>query len=567
MWGPALVMREAQGVGVALLSPLIYAVIPGRDIPPLGSRVGVPRTRRTRARARVVSGIGALLARPGRRRIDQLRANHGLPPLAGSVNEVLDGCRSTWWRASPSFDLNRHALPPGVRYVGPLLWHPSDPPGTVEWLDTLPGRQALGACNRGHLALPGPLPLSCGGGGPGGCALRGDPHHRPASSGRDLGAGANIHVRDWLAHDTLLPRCSALVTTGVRGRRWRGCGRACRSYSSRRAGTNRISRCAWSRPAWQYGFAAALHARGLRAAVAEVLGDPRYRENARESPPRLLPHRGRAARRTTSRCWRTARGRAPATGAGVRLRERARMTATPHVGVARGGRHRARPDGAGGERAVRRGPAQLPPGALPTAPPAVQLIAKDGFGDPRNIFAWSMAHFRGRIYVGTGRQVVCVENQTIDFFLRVSDRYVTDPLPGATCPADPYDMDLRAEIWEYTPRTGKWRRVYRSRADVPNPRARRQVRRPRHRLPGDDSLPRRARPRAALRRRGDRRRVPPGAQAQVPAAHPLDPRRPALAGHAGTRRGRAVPYGVFRPMGLPLDARLARPHVCASRRA
>ena len=60
---------------------------------------------------------------------------------------------------------------------------------------------------------------------------------------------------------------------------------------------------------------------------------------------------------------------------------------------------------------------------------------------------------------------------TIDFFLRVSDRYVTNPLPGATCPPDPYDMDLRAEIWEYTPRTGKWRRVYRSRADVPNPRA------------------------------------------------------------------------------------------------
>ena len=39
MWGPALIMSEAQGVTVALLSPLIYAVIPGPDIPPLGSRV------------------------------------------------------------------------------------------------------------------------------------------------------------------------------------------------------------------------------------------------------------------------------------------------------------------------------------------------------------------------------------------------------------------------------------------------------------------------------------------------------------------------------------------------
>jgi hypothetical protein len=116
--------------------------------------------------------------------------------------------------------------------------------------------------------------------------------------------------------------------------------------------------------------------------------------------------------------------------------------------------------------------AQLPPGALQTAPPEVRLIAQNGFGDPRNTVAWSMARFRGRIYVGTGRLVACVENMTVDFYLRVSERYVTNPFPGVTCPPDPYDMDLRAEIWEYTPRTGKWRRVYRSRADVPNPRAR-----------------------------------------------------------------------------------------------
>jgi len=115
--------------------------------------------------------------------------------------------------------------------------------------------------------------------------------------------------------------------------------------------------------------------------------------------------------------------------------------------------------------------AQVPPEALLTAPPEVRLIAESGFGDPRNVYAWSMARFRGRIYVGTGRLVACVENQTVDFFLRISDRYVTNPLPGATCPPDPYDMDLRAEIWEYTPRTGKWRRVYQSRVDVPNPRA------------------------------------------------------------------------------------------------
>src|SRR5262249_13508943 len=33
-----------------------------------------------------------------------------------------------------------------------------------------------------------------------------------------------------------------------------------------------------------------------------------------------------------------------------------------------------------------------------------------------------------------------------------------------------YDLDLRAEIWQYTPETGMWKRVYQA-PTVPNPRA------------------------------------------------------------------------------------------------
>jgi hypothetical protein len=113
----------------------------------------------------------------------------------------------------------------------------------------------------------------------------------------------------------------------------------------------------------------------------------------------------------------------------------------------------------------------LPARAAAVAPPAVHELARDGFGDSRNGYSWSMARFNGKLYVGTGREVPCVENITVDFFLRVSGRYVTDPFPGVRCPANPYDMDLRAEIWEYTPRTGRWRLAYRSPATIPNPRA------------------------------------------------------------------------------------------------
>jgi len=99
------------------------------------------------------------------------------------------------------------------------------------------------------------------------------------------------------------------------------------------------------------------------------------------------------------------------------------------------------------------------------------LIAQRGFGESANSYSWSMAWFKGKLYVGTARHEACVENVTVDYFLVVSGRYKTNPLPGVECPPDPYSMNLRAEIWQYTPNTGRWRRVYRSPA-IPNPSAR-----------------------------------------------------------------------------------------------
>jgi UDP:flavonoid glycosyltransferase YjiC (YdhE family) len=287
MWGPALVMREAQGIAVALLSPLIYAVIPGRDIPPLGSRVGVLRTRRDLARARLVGAIGALLARPGRRRIDELRANHGLPPLERSVNEALGGLPLYVVASIPELDLDRRDLPPGVRYVGPLLWHPPDPPGTGEWLDTIPADRPWVHVTEGTSHYQDPFLLRAAAAG-----LAGAPYEAILSTGRRTGSipapAPNVHVRDWLAHDTLLPRCSALVTTGGAGTTMAGL----------RAGLPLVLvPTSWDKPdialrMVEAGVAVRVPPRrctpqALRAAVDDVLGDPRYRENARRMAEKL----------------------------------------------------------------------------------------------------------------------------------------------------------------------------------------------------------------------------------------------------------------------------------------
>ena len=90
------------------------------------------------------------------------------------------------------------------------------------------------------------------------------------------------------------------------------------------------------------------------------------------------------------------------------------------------------------------------------------VIAQNGFGERDNSYAWSMGWFKGKLYVGTGRDVLCVENETTQFFVPLEQKYTIDPSLEVRCPANPYDLKLRAEIWQYTPQTGLWKRVYRS---------------------------------------------------------------------------------------------------------
>ena len=56
--------------------------------------------------------------------------------------------------------------------------------------------------------------------------------------------------------------------------------------------------------------------------------------------------------------------------------------------------------------------------------------------------------------------MLCVENETNQFFVPLEKRYTTNPATGVRCPADPYDMDLRAQIWQYAPKSDRWTRVY-----------------------------------------------------------------------------------------------------------
>jgi LPXTG-motif cell wall-anchored protein len=115
--------------------------------------------------------------------------------------------------------------------------------------------------------------------------------------------------------------------------------------------------------------------------------------------------------------------------------------------------------------------AAVAPAAQGQGPVRPRLIAADGFGDARNSYAWSMAWFKGQLYVGTARSAMCVEAATIAFYFPAAGYYRRQLAPGVPCPPTIHDADLRAEIWRYDPRTERWARVYRSPREIPNPRA------------------------------------------------------------------------------------------------
>ncbi len=96
--------------------------------------------------------------------------------------------------------------------------------------------------------------------------------------------------------------------------------------------------------------------------------------------------------------------------------------------------------------------------------PGLTRIATNGFGDQANSEAWSMAWFtnavgQSQLYVGTGREVYCVTSALAAIEAGLPGLY--PPAIGG-CTPDYHLLPLRAEIWQYTPQTNTWLRVFQS---------------------------------------------------------------------------------------------------------
>ena len=91
--------------------------------------------------------------------------------------------------------------------------------------------------------------------------------------------------------------------------------------------------------------------------------------------------------------------------------------------------------------------------------PGLTRLATNGFGDGANTEAWSMAWFNGKLYVGTGRMVYCVTSAAAAILSGLPGLY---PPAIGDCTPDYHLLPLQAEIWQYTPQTNTWVRVFQS---------------------------------------------------------------------------------------------------------
>jgi MGT family glycosyltransferase len=223
-----------------------------------------------------------LLAQRLRRRVDGLRAAHGLAPMGCSVNAFMGRMPVTIIPTIRELDYGRRDVPPSVHYVGPCLWHPPDRPEATRWLDELPSGRPWVHVNAPTMEGGEPFLLRAAARGLANSGM--EVVGTTGGQRTDLRAdtlASNIHLTSWVSHAELLPRCSAVVTSGGTGTimaalvagvplvvvptTWDKPDNAQRIVEAGVGVRHEPRRCTPER---------------LRRAVDTVLHDPRYRDNA-----------------------------------------------------------------------------------------------------------------------------------------------------------------------------------------------------------------------------------------------------------------------------------------------
>jgi MGT family glycosyltransferase len=298
LWGPIVVLWDAEQIPVALSSTFMGPLIPGPDAPSWGLGMRPPTSARTRLASGALTRATEMAGTRLRRRIDEIRAGHGLGPLRESVNRYTGRLPLYLVGNIPRLDYDRHDLPASVHYVGNCIWYPPDEPGTDDWLEAIPGDRPWVHVTESTLSHGDPFLLRAAVAG-----LAGEPLELIVTTGRHRGAAVlghaplprNVHLANWVSHGDLLPRCSAVVTVG---------GKATILAAMEAGAPLVIVPTSWDKPdnarrVVEAGAGVRLSRRHctperLRGAVREVLSNPAYRAAAQEIAAELAAAPGPA---------------------------------------------------------------------------------------------------------------------------------------------------------------------------------------------------------------------------------------------------------------------------------
>lgn len=285
MWGAPLVLYEVTGIPCAICSYAPGCMIPSPNLPPWGVGLPSPHNWWTRLLCRTANLITEKSVGSFRRLGNEMRAKFGLAPLEIPIHEYLGTMPLYLVPSVPELDYNRSDLPPSVHYIGPLIWNETKRAAPPEWMTTLSRERPWVHVSEGTMHVYKPFLLQAAASG-----LANLPMEviMTAGGSRDpaelpLGELApNVRVEYWIPHTELFQRTDVVITTGGAGT----------ILTALEAGIPLvIVPTEWDKPdnaqrVVEAGAAIRISPRScspqrLRAAVEQILSDPKYRDNAK----------------------------------------------------------------------------------------------------------------------------------------------------------------------------------------------------------------------------------------------------------------------------------------------
>jgi len=283
----ALLGAEVAGVPAVVVMHGAY-MGPRAEVPPLGTGFMPASGRLGRLRDRSAAAAAIAALRNGLPTLNRVRAEFGLAPLRNAL-DLMGNADRVLVCSSPSYDFAPDSVPANVRYVGPQLDDTADETPGNPWAG--PSGRPLVLVGLSSTVMRQERLLQRAADALGQLPVRGLVTTGPAVDPALIAAPPNVTVAQWARHADILPHCSAVITHGGHGTVMKAliAGIPQVVVPLGRDQPDNAARVVYAGAGVRLRKNAS--ARALRAAVARVIEDPRYRAGAARMASRLAAER------------------------------------------------------------------------------------------------------------------------------------------------------------------------------------------------------------------------------------------------------------------------------------